>query len=145
MALGWPLLVYARPVARLFFGIAALHGLLGVGLGAFGAHALRNRFGALDDGAKRLEWWQTATTYQLVHLVGLFAASWVLARGAAGAGAATVAGWCFTVGVVLFSGSLYVMALSGLRWLGAVTPFGGLALLAGWTCLVVAAWRGAPG
>jgi uncharacterized membrane protein YgdD (TMEM256/DUF423 family) len=126
--------------------IAAANGLLAVGLGAFGAHGLRTRLAALEDGAKRLEWWSTASSYQLGHVVAFAIVAWLLARGpeAPGASAVGLAGWFFLVGVTLFSGSLYVMTLTGVRALGAVTPFGGLALLAGWTCLLVAAWKGAP-
>jgi uncharacterized membrane protein YgdD (TMEM256/DUF423 family) len=133
-------------MARVFLALAALNGLLAVALGAFGAHGLRARFEALADGAKRLEWWSTASTYQLAHVVGFAIASWLASRGADAPGAtlAVVAGWSFLAGVLLFSGSLYAMALTGTRALGAVTPFGGLALLVGWTCLVVAAWKGAP-
>lgn len=132
--------------ARLFLALAALDGLLAVGLGAFGAHGLRARLESLADGAKRLEWWNTAAHYQLAHAAALLAVAWLASRGsdAPGAGLVSAAGWCFVVGVLLFSGSLYTMTLSGIRALGAVTPFGGLALLAGWACLALAAWKGAP-
>lgn len=119
--------------------LAAANGFLAVLLGAFGAHALRARFSALEDGARRLEWWQTATTYHLVHALALGLAAVVAGR-AAGASSAA-AGWSFQLGVVLFSGSLYVMALTGVRALGAVTPLGGLAFLAGWACLFSAAMK----
>jgi uncharacterized membrane protein YgdD (TMEM256/DUF423 family) len=124
---------------RLLLTLSALNGFLAVLLGAFGAHALRARFAGLEDGARRLEWWQTATTYHLVHalalgLVGLAADRLV-------GGTTSAAGWAFQAGIALFSGSLYVMSLTGVRALGAVTPFGGLAFLAGWLCLGLAAWR----
>lgn len=132
--------------ARVFLAIAAANGLLAVALGAFGAHGLRARLETLDDGGKRLEWWNTAASYQLGHVVAFVLVTWLLARGsdAPGASLVGIAGWCFLAGVTLFSGSLYVMTLTGIRGLGAVTPFGGLALLAGWACLLAAAWKGAP-
>jgi uncharacterized membrane protein YgdD (TMEM256/DUF423 family) len=123
---------------RLLLALAASNGFLAVLLGAFGAHALRGRFAGLEDGARRLEWWQTATTYHLAHALALGLAAFVAERGST---PATAAGWSFLAGIVLFSGSLYVMALTGVRALGAVTPFGGLAFLAGWALLLVAALR----
>lgn len=104
--------------------VAALLGFLGVALGAFGAHALKERL--TPEGA---EWWKTATLYHLVH------AATALATGGEG-GRASAATWCFAAGVALFSGSLYAMALTDVRWLGAVTPVGGVALLAGWLLLL---------
>jgi uncharacterized membrane protein YgdD (TMEM256/DUF423 family) len=100
--------------------VAAVLGLLGVALGAFGAHALKDRLSV--EGA---EWWKTATLYHLIH------AAAALATGGEG-GRATAATWSFAAGVALFSGSLYAMALTDARWLGAVTPFGGLAFVLGW-------------
>ena len=105
---------------------AAVLGLLGVTFGAFGAH------GISDPAAKA--WMQTGATYQLAHVL----AAWLavgLTRPATGAGVA------FLAGTVLFSGSLYAMALGGPRWLGAVTPLGGVAFLVGWAWLAVAAAR----
>jgi uncharacterized membrane protein YgdD (TMEM256/DUF423 family) len=121
----------------MFLVVAAASGFLAVALGAFGAHGLRARFAELDDVAKRLEWWTTAAQYHLAHsvalaLIGLL----ILSRDST---AARVSGYCMMVGIVVFSGSLYVMTLTGVRALGAVTPIGGLALLGGWAALVVAA------
>jgi uncharacterized membrane protein YgdD (TMEM256/DUF423 family) len=93
----------------------------------------------LPDGAKRLDWWTTAAEYQLAHSVALALVAVVLLQNAGGA--ARFAGFSFIVGITLFSGSLYVMALTGIRALGAVTPLGGLALLAGWAALAIAAVR----
>jgi uncharacterized membrane protein YgdD (TMEM256/DUF423 family) len=123
---------------RLLLTLAAANGFLAVLLGAFGAHALRGRLSALADGARRFEWWQTATTYHLVHALALGLAALVVQKGGT---VATSAGWSFFAGIVLFSGSLYVMTLTGARGLGAVTPFGGLAFLGGWALLFVAALR----
>jgi len=103
--------------------VAAVLGILGVALGAFGAHALKDRL--TPEG---LDWWKTATLYHLVH------AAAALATGR-GDGRASAATWCFAAGVLLFSGSLYAMALTDVRWLGAVTPVGGLAFVVGWLLL----------
>ena len=114
--------------------LSASAGFSGVALGAFGAHGLRQRLERAADGARRSEWWQTGATYHLVHAlaIGLAAAA------AQDGGWPRWAAWAFAGGIVLFSGSLYVMALSGLRKLGAITPLGGLAFLAGWVCLLLA-------
>jgi uncharacterized membrane protein YgdD (TMEM256/DUF423 family) len=84
---------------------------------------------------------ETGVRYQMYHAVALLAVAWAVHRWA-GHALPVVAGWLFVTGTVLFSFSLYLLALSGLRWLGAITPMGGVALVAGWLCLVLAAWRG---
>ncbi|MEO0813336.1 MAG: DUF423 domain-containing protein, partial [Myxococcota bacterium] len=109
-------------------------GATGVMAGAFGAHALRER---LDEDLLRV--WNTASEYQLVHAVALLGVAWVASR--APGPAATLSGWAMTVGVLVFSGSLYTLALTGVRWLGAITPIGGLAFIVGWIALAFAAWR----
>jgi uncharacterized membrane protein YgdD (TMEM256/DUF423 family) len=124
---------------RLFLLLAGVNGLLAVALGAFGAHALKTRLSAAADGAQRLGWWDTAAHYHLLHALALALSAYLAAR-APGA-AAYASGYCFAVGIALFSGSLYAMTLSGVRALGAVTPLGGLLLLAGWGAVVVAALR----
>jgi uncharacterized membrane protein YgdD (TMEM256/DUF423 family) len=124
---------------RVFLALAALNGFLAVALGAFGAHGLKSRLAAVADGAERLDWWRTAASYHLAHALALGLVA-VLVQRAAGA-ALTVAGFGFLVGIALFSGSLYVMVLSGVRGLGAVTPIGGLAFLVGWAALGWAALR----
>lgn len=111
--------------------ISALTGFLGVSLGAFGAHGLSkilNEHGTLAI-------WQTGVLYHLIHAVALFILSsrepfrsW--------------SWWCFLLGIVIFSGSLYVLAVTNMRWLGAITPFGGVAFLAGWLCLVIKPFTG---
>jgi uncharacterized membrane protein YgdD (TMEM256/DUF423 family) len=117
---------------RLLFGLGALSGFVSVGAGAFGAHALRARL-----SPELLAVFETGARYQMYHALGLFAAAWAVTRWP---GPWPVrAGWLFVAGTLLFSGSLYVLALTGARWFGAVTPFGGVALLAGWACLAVAA------
>lgn len=115
---------------NVWFRIGAMLGFLAVGAGAFGAHGLDGRLKQLGTEAT----FQTAAEYHLTHALALAAVG--LAVGAWGPSrASTVAGWSFVLGTLLFSGSLYVLALTGVRWLGAITPFGGLALLAGWIAL----------
>jgi uncharacterized membrane protein YgdD (TMEM256/DUF423 family) len=111
-----------------------LLGLTGVGLGAFGAHVLAERLG--EDGVTT---WELAVRYQQVHAVAALVAV-ALAGGAAGKLLAR-AGWAFVIGVVLFSGSLYGLALDGPRWLGPITPLGGVAMLVGWVLLALGSWR----
>jgi len=119
---------------RLFFGLGALSALLSVGAGAFGAHALRTRL-----APDLLAVFETGARYQMYHALGLFAAGY--ASGRFGGSAASGAGLCFAFGTLVFSGSLYALALTGVRGLGAVTPLGGLAFLAGWLLLAFAALR----
>lgn len=125
-------------MGRIFLLLAGVYGFLAVALGAFGAHGLRAHLEKLPDGAQRLAWWQTGAQYHLAHALALGLAAYLAGR--TGSGAATAAGWCFAAGVLLFSGSLYVMTLTGVRALGAVTPFGGLFMLAGWASVIVAAF-----
>jgi uncharacterized membrane protein YgdD (TMEM256/DUF423 family) len=123
--------------ARLALSLAALLLFAAVGLGAFGAHALKARL-APDMQAV----WQTAVQYHAWHALGLLAAGLLMMQRPDAPGA-SLAAWLFVAGIVLFSGSLYALALSGLRGLGAVTPFGGVAFLAGWLAFAWAAWRAA--
>jgi uncharacterized membrane protein YgdD (TMEM256/DUF423 family) len=108
-----------------------ISGFLAVAFGAFGAHGLQARLEGAIDGAKRLGWWHTGAQYHLVHALAIGLVALLVAR----APQARYAGISFVLGTLLFSGSLYVMALGGPRWLGAVTPLGGLAFLAGWGSL----------
>lgn len=111
--------------------LAALSGLVAVAMGAFGAH------GVSDPRLKG--WLETGGHYQLIHALAALAALWVASRG--GGTTATVAAWLFLAGGLLFAGSLYGMAFTGARWLGPVTPVGGLLLMAGWLALGWAALR----
>jgi uncharacterized membrane protein YgdD (TMEM256/DUF423 family) len=120
---------------RTFALIGSLLALLAVVFGAFGAHALRARLSPGD-----LAIFETGVRYQMYHALALFAVAWAVSRWPSGA--TTAAGWLFVVGVLVFSGSLYVLVLTGQRWLGAVTPLGGLALVCGWACLGWAIYRG---
>jgi uncharacterized membrane protein YgdD (TMEM256/DUF423 family) len=122
---------------HLLLALGAVAGFSAVAFGAFGGHGLRKKLAEAPDGAKRLEWWQTAASYHLAHALAIGLAALVAER-VPGAWAPAAA-WAFLAGIALFSGSLYAMALTGFRKLGAVTPLGGLALLAGWACLLMAA------
>lgn len=119
---------------RKLYLCAAIAGFTGVALGAFGAHALAGNISA--DMSKAFE---TGARYQMYHAFALCAAAWGWARWQSRLFA--VAGWCFVTGIVLFPGSLYLMAATGTKWLGIVTPFGGLAFLTGWACLGFGAHR----
>ena len=119
---------------RLFLALGAISGFVSVGAGAFGAHALRRRL-----APEMLAAFETGARYEMFHALGLVAVAWAASRWP---GAATsAAGWLFVAGTLLFSGSLYGMALTGVRALGAVTPFGGVAFLAGWALLAWVALR----
>lgn len=119
---------------RVFFIIGALSAFAAVAAGAFGAHGLKSRL-----SAEMLTIFETGARYQMYHAFALLAAAWAQSRWP---GTSVVTGgWLFVAGTLLFSGSLYLLSLTGLRWLGAITPFGGLAFLAGWLCLAWAAWR----
>ena len=121
-------------MAKLFITLASLSGMLAVAFGAFGAHALKNR---LDDYAMGV--FQTAVQYQFYHSLAWLAVG-VIALNHPQAALLRSSGWLFAVGIVVFCGSLYALSFSGLRWLGAVTPIGGLAFIAGWACLAAASW-----
>ena len=110
--------------------LGALNAAFAVAAGAFAAHGLRDR---LD--ARALEVFETGARYQMYHALAIVLAGVIASRGA------QTAGWIFQAGIVLFSGSLYALALSGTKVLGAVTPLGGLAFLAGWLWLAWTAWR----
>ncbi|HEF4758913.1 TPA: DUF423 domain-containing protein [Pseudomonas putida] len=119
---------------RGFLMLAAFFGFTGVGLGAFAAHGLKNRL-----TPEYLAIFHTGVTYQLVHTLALLGVA-LLATQIPGR-LVTWAGASFAIGILLFSGSLYVLTLTGISKLGIVTPFGGLAFLVGWLCLGLAAWR----
>lgn len=123
-------------MTRIFLAIAAAFGGLAVVFGAFASHALRDR---LSDRA--LEIWETGTKYQMYHALALLGVALLLSRSATLPTPLLVSGWAFIAGIVIFSGSLYALALSGIKILGAITPFGGVALIVGWICLLVAAWE----
>jgi uncharacterized membrane protein YgdD (TMEM256/DUF423 family) len=120
---------------RIFFAIGNVSAFIAVGLGAFGAHGLKARL-----APELLATFEVGVRYQMYHALALLAVAWACTKWPGTA--VTTAGWLFVAGTVIFSGSLYALSLSGVRWLGAVTPIGGLALLGGWLCLAWAAWKG---
>ena len=117
---------------RTFLLLGALGGFIGVTLGAFGAHALRSRL-----SPEMLAVFETGVRYHMYHALALILTSVLMPR--IGGWLVMTAGWAFVAGIVLFSGSLYALAISGVTILGAITPVGGLAFLAGWACLAIAA------
>ncbi|MHA7815860.1 MAG: DUF423 domain-containing protein [Pseudohaliea sp.] len=125
-------------MAKLFLSLGALAGLLAVAFGAFGAHALRGR---LDDYARGV--FETAVQYHFYHALAL-ALVGVLLLSQPATALLKSSGWLFLIGIAVFSGSLYLLAITGIKWLGAVTPIGGLAFIAGWGCLAAAAWKLLP-
>ena len=118
-----------------WFAVGALAGAIGVALGAFGAHGLKSRV-----SADLLVVFETAARYQMYHALALLAVGWAATRWPGIW--VNASGWLFLGGIVVFSGSLYLMTLTGARWLGAVTPIGGLAFILGWIALALAAWTG---
>jgi uncharacterized membrane protein YgdD (TMEM256/DUF423 family) len=118
---------------RTFIFLAALMGLVGVGFGAFGAHGLRGRL-----SPDMLAAFETGVRYQMYHALALLAVAILMPR--IDGRALLIAGWSFLAGIVLFSGSLYALALTGVTTLGAITPIGGVAFLAGWIALAIAAF-----
>ena len=120
---------------NLFFALGSGLGLLGVAFGAFGAHALKSTL-----SPEMLETFEVGVRYQMYHSLGLLAAAWAASQWQNPL--TTASGWCFFAGILIFSGSLYILSLTGIRWLGAITPIGGLAFIVGWGCLTVAAMRG---
>jgi len=124
-------------MAERWFALGAWLGAAGVILGAFGAHTLKSRL-----PAEMLAVWETGSRYHLIHALALIATAWAGTRWPGGWTLA--AGWLFLAGILLFSGSLYALACTGLRAFGAITPAGGLCFIAGWACLGMAALRARP-
>ncbi|MEZ6017549.1 MAG: DUF423 domain-containing protein [Planctomycetota bacterium] len=111
--------------------IGALLGFIGVAAGTFGAHGLQG----FTDDPQRIDWWRTGVLYHLVHALAVLAAGLVAAAPAGEGRAPRIAGWSFAFGTLIFSGTLYAMALGAPRWLGAITPLGGVGFLVGWAAL----------
>jgi uncharacterized membrane protein YgdD (TMEM256/DUF423 family) len=124
----------SRVMDRLFFSLGSLLAFAGVALGAFAAHALKSRL-----SPEMLAVFEVGVRYHMYHALALLIVAWACSRWPGGW--TTAAGTLFTVGICLFSGSLYLLSVTGLRWLGAVTPVGGLLFLAGWLCLAWGAQR----
>ena len=121
-------------MSAVFFALGSALALLSVAAGAFGGHVLKPRL-----TTDLFEIFEVGARYHMYHALALLAVAWAYTQWPGALTAA--AGWLFVAGIVLFSGSLYVLSLSGVRWLGAVTPLGGLCFMAGWLCLGLAAWR----
>src|SRR3954452_10391091 len=122
---------------RVFITLGAVSALLAVAAGGFGAPALRERL-----SASALDTFQTGAQYQMYHALAMLAVGILLARFSIdGSTWLNAAGWLFVAGTLLFSGSLYLLAATDVRWLGAITPIGGVAFLAGWLALAIGVWR----
>jgi uncharacterized membrane protein YgdD (TMEM256/DUF423 family) len=121
-------------MTKIFIAIAAILGGLAVAAGAFASHALRQQ---LSDRA--LEIFETGVRYQMYHALALLLVALLISRAETSSSALIVAGFAFTLGIAIFSGSLYGLSLSGVKWLGAITPIGGVAFLVGWGSLALAA------
>lgn len=119
---------------RLFLALGAISAFVGVAAGAFGAHGLKARL-----SAEMLAIFETGVRYQMYHAFALLFVAWASSRFSGSL--LITAGWLFVIGTILFSGSLYLLSLTETRWLGAITPLGGLAFLGGWLCLVWAALK----
>ncbi|TXD96978.1 DUF423 domain-containing protein [Psychrobacter frigidicola] len=115
-----------------WIGIAAINLAIAVALGAFGAHSIKNMV-----NAQQLEWWHTATLYLFIHALGLLLVGILIRLNIA----TQTTAWLLQVGVIIFAGSLFAMTLGAPRWFGAVTPIGGVLMIAGWAWLAVTAFR----
>jgi uncharacterized membrane protein YgdD (TMEM256/DUF423 family) len=122
-------------MSRRFSVLGAIFAFIGVGLGAFGAHALQSTLTANG----RVATYETAVHYQMIHALALFVAAWAVEKWPSRW--TRWAGYLFAAGIVIFSGSLYILAIFDVRMMGAITPLGGVCFLAGWACLGWAAWR----
>ena len=122
-------------MAKLFITLASLSGMFAVILGAFGAHGLKNRLDAYSMGV-----FETAVQYHFYHSLALLAVG-MLALSQPQTTLLKSSGWLFLLGIFIFSGSLYLLSVTGVRWLGAVTPLGGLAFIGGWACLAATGWK----
>ncbi|MEL6494794.1 MAG: DUF423 domain-containing protein [Cyanobacteria bacterium J06623_7] len=122
-------------MTRIFLAIASMLGGISVVFGAFASHALKDRL-----SANSLAIWETGTKYQMYHALALMLVAILVSRFPDSL-LLTVAGYAFIAGIFIFSGSLYALTLTGIRWLGAITPIGGGAFLVGWLCLALATWR----
>ena len=122
-------------ITRIFLLCAAILGGLSVAAGAFASHALKEQV-----SERALAIFETAAKYQMYHALALLLVALLLTQAEASQTSLIVAGFAFIAGIAIFSGSLYGLSLSGIKWLGAITPLGGVAFLVGWGCLAIAAW-----
>lgn len=123
-------------VTQLFLAIGAIFAGIAVAGGAFAAHALRDH---LND--RTLAIFETGIRYQMYHALALLLITGLLSRPELPPLSLTIAGYAFIIGTIIFSGSLYMLSLSGIKWLGAITPLGGVAFIIGWACLAIAAFH----
>ncbi len=123
-------------MTKIFIAIAAILGALSVAGGAFASHALKEQI-----SERSLEIFETGAKYQMYHALALLLVALLLTRLEVVPTTLVTSGISFIVGVVLFSGSLYALSLTGIKWLGAITPLGGVAFLIGWGCLAISAWN----
>jgi len=123
-------------MTKLFLSIGSINAMLAVMLGAFGAHGLKSRL-----SAEMMEIFHTAVQYHFIHALGLLAIG-LVAYHLPESAWIRWSGWLLLAGIVIFSGSLYLLSISGVRWLGAVTPIGGLAFIAGWLLLTIGVLKG---
>jgi uncharacterized membrane protein YgdD (TMEM256/DUF423 family) len=121
-------------VDRFFFIAGSLSAFLAVALGAFGAHGLKERV-----SPEMLAIFEVGVRYHMYHALALLGVAWAATRWPGGS--INAAGWLFLFGTLVFSGSLYILSVTGIRWLGAITPIGGAAFLIGWLCLAWGIWR----
>ena len=124
-------------MSKTFFVLGSLFAGLGVAAGAFGAHALASTL-----SSEALTTFETGVRYQMYHAFALLALAWAITKWPGSIKSFNAAGWLFTAGILLFSVSLYALALTGLSWLGAITPIGGVAFVLAWLLLLISAWRG---
>lgn len=122
-------------LTRIFLTTAAILAGLSVAAGAFASHALKERL-----TERALEIFETAARYQMYHALALFLVAVLLSRAESAPPTLSAAGYAFIAGIAIFSGSLYALSLTGIKWLGAITPLGGAAFLVGWGCVAIAAW-----
>ncbi|NET57004.1 MAG: DUF423 domain-containing protein [Symploca sp. SIO2E6] len=121
---------------QIFMGVGAILAGLAVAAGAFASHALKEQL-----TERALEIFETGAQYQMYHALALLLVALLLSRTETAQIPLIVAGWAFIAGIAIFSGSLYALSLSGIKWLGAITPLGGVAFLVGWGALVISAWH----
>lgn len=123
-------------MAQIFLSVAAVLGGLSVAAGAFASHALRDK---ISD--RSLEIFETGARYQMYHALALLLVALLISRVASPPATLTASAWLFIIGIAIFSGSLYALSLTGVKYLGAITPLGGVALIAAWGALAIAAWN----
>lgn len=120
---------------RIFLMFGAIFGALSVAAGAFASHALKEKL-----TEKAIAIFEVGVRYQMYHALALLLVGLLLSRWEQATLVLAISGWAFILGVVIFSGSLYVLSFTGIKWLGAITPLGGAAFIVGWSCLAIAAW-----